>query len=822
MKKISVKILAALLVMAMMLAMFPVVALGAESTAVSGELGDNGKNVLGNKTGTTVEEEPQFVADSKGQKVAEDEENSIRFKLITSEEELTDGEYMVMVVPTGLYAGEFEYYFMTTTEDSEYTAFQAAGAEFDAFPGGLILEASGSEKYIWTIDGDSTGLVLKSNDGSVEGGITTSGAYLKYGKASTWVATYKASQYGFVLSNGSEVLVLRDDIDVTGTNGNPLFAVESATATTGFVHLYKKTCSHGNTSITVEEATCTEAGQSVEICDDCGEVVSTTTIDPEGHTTETATIPATCTEDGQTVESCTICGEVVETVVIPATGHDYFYSSNDDGSHSIGCFACDYADVGECLLEDNTCVECGYVAVVIPTVEFTPGTYVIAAKVGNTYYAMSDTFASKIAGTPIPVMGGKVSTVNAEGYAVVLEETEGGWTIKGANGYLKYGSGTNLGKNADPYTWILTTGTNGTYRLMAQTDGRGVVFRAGTYNQFGGYALSNVSLGDTEYFDVELRPVEEFQVSETFDVKINHTLNIASDISIVYAVTTEQLAGFERFYLECVIPTYEGNTQTGSRTIILEPVLNGNYYYFTMDGMTAVQMNDVVESTLYAFKENTVYISEVDLYSVATYAYNQLNKAGITEGLKTLCAELLRYGAKAQIFKGYRTANLADDSMTATHKALLSDLNSVVFNQNNTVLEDLLDPTVTWAGKGLSLDSKVTLRMIADLSNYDGAPEDLTVRVTYTNLEGKQTTEILDNIAVYSAANNYYAFSFSGLRASELRTVVSAAVYAGETQVSPTLQYSMDTYGNGRTGDLLVLCQALFSYSDAALSYFKN
>jgi hypothetical protein len=36
------------------------------------------------------------------------------------------------------------------------------------------------------------------------------------------------------------------------------------------------------------------------------------------------------------------------------------------------------------------------------------------------------------------------------------------------------------------------------------------------------------------------------------------------------------------------------------------------------------------------------------------------------------------------------------------------------------------------------------------------------------------------------------------------------------------MKYSVDTYGNGRTGDLLILCQALVAYSDAALNYFQN
>jgi hypothetical protein len=98
----------------------------------------------------------------------------------------------------------------------------------------------------------------------------------------------------------------------------------------------------------------------------------------------------------------------------------------------------------------------------------------------------------------------------------------------------------------------------------------------------------------------------------------------------------------------------------------------------------------------------------------------------------------------------------------------------------------------------------------------------LSLRISYVDVEGNSVTKTLTNPTVYNASKNQYAFDFSELRASELRTVLSAAVYEGSEQVSPTLQYSVDTYGNNRTGDLLVLCQALVAYSDAALAYFQN
>ena len=306
--------------------------------------------------------------------------------------------------------------------------------------------------------------------------------------------------------------------------------------------------------------------------------------------------------------------------------------------------------------------------------------------------------------------------------------------------------------------------------------------------------------------------------------KMGHTLNLASDISVNLAVSKSLLAGYdmETVYVLAEIDTYEGNEKTDTKVIKIEPVEQGSYYYFTLTGLTAVHMNDRIHSVLYGTKDGQVYFSAMDDYSIADYAYSQMNKANMPVSLKVLCADLLRYGAKAQIFKAYRTDNLAYAAMTEAHKAFLSDMETVTFGNTNVTLNDLPGASVAWAGKALDLNSKVTLKFIFNPTNYKGSIEDLTLRLTFTAINGETKTVILENAELYNAERNYYAFSFDGLLAAELRTVVSAQVYAGNTPVSATLQYSADTYGNNKTGTLLDLCKALFAYSDSAKTYFAG
>ena len=304
-------------------------------------------------------------------------------------------------------------------------------------------------------------------------------------------------------------------------------------------------------------------------------------------------------------------------------------------------------------------------------------------------------------------------------------------------------------------------------------------------------------------------------------ITIGHTLNLASEISVNYAVKASLLAGYDSFYMVVTIPKYSDNLQVGTSSVTLEPVVNGNYYYFTLTEITAVQMNDTLEATLYMCKGKQTYISNPDSYSIATYAYNQLDKDGMPSTLKALCANLLRYGAAAQHYKGYRTDAIVSASMTSVHESYLSDLDSVTFGNTNKVFNDLSSPIITWVGKTLSLESKVVVKFIFDAGAYTGDVSKLTLRLVYQDTEGIYQSVTLTEPTVYDAARRRYVFDFDGLMAAELRSAISATVYAGNVQLSQTLQYSPDTYGNGKPGLLSELCKALFAYSDSAKAYFS-
>ena len=324
------------------------------------------------------------------------------------------------------------------------------------------------------------------------------------------------------------------------------------------------------------------------------------------------------------------------------------------------------------------------------------------------------------------------------------------------------------------------------------------------------------------FLNAEFEPPVEETPETTPEINIYHSLNLADDISVNYMVPVKDLEGYDSFRMEIRIPIYTGNELVGYHIYTPEALEKNGYWYFTLSDLTAIYMNDITEATLYMIKDGRECNSHTDFYSIAEYAYGQLEKANASRSLKTLCADLLVYGAKAQLYKGYRTDALADSALTEEQRAYCNDLSAVVFGNNNIVLEDLENPTVLWKGKSLNLDSRVGIRYIIDTASYEGDPSALSLRLTYVDRTGTEQTVTLTDPALYREGTAWYAFDFYGLLASELRTVIDARVYAGDTPLSQTLCYSADTYGNNKTGALADLCRALFAYSDSAKAFFAN
>ncbi len=210
------------------------------------------------------------------------------------------------------------------------------------------------------------------------------------------------------------------------------------------------------------------------------------------NVTWTSSVPSAATVDSSGKVTAVSVGTTVITV------------TTEDGGFTATCtVTVTNASVASTYYEKQTGVS-----------SITSGQYVIAAYAGGSYYPLSKSFTlsnGKVSSSSaITVNDGKITEANATNYVVTLTVSNSTLTIKNSsNNYLTYSSSTNLAVSTDSYTWNLSEGTNGSYRLIASTTTsastvRCLSYRKGSYNYFGAFSKNNPSAGSAEYFDIEL------------------------------------------------------------------------------------------------------------------------------------------------------------------------------------------------------------------------------------------------------------------------------------------------------------------------------
>lgn len=220
-----------------------------------------------------------------------------------------------------------------------------------------------------------------------------------------------------------------------------------------------------------------------------------------------------------TIDSVTSSKE--DLVVASLTDHTF---SSRSGTGTIGLLT-DGESKGQAIITltatvESTTIQKSYVVTVrntAPSVtpgdtsyelvnsltDVTTGNYVIAANVDGTYYAMSNSFASKIDGSIVSVSNGKISADMSD-YVVTLTRSGSNLSIFNGDLYLKLlTSGTDFGTQTDVFNNTIEDGNVANRGSFKISNTRALAFRAGSTNKFGNYATNNITASG-EYYYVEL------------------------------------------------------------------------------------------------------------------------------------------------------------------------------------------------------------------------------------------------------------------------------------------------------------------------------
>ncbi len=278
-----------------------------------------------------------------------------------------------------------------------------------------------------------------------------------------------------------------------------------------------------------------------------------------------------------------------------------------------------------------------------------------------------------------------------------------------------------------------------------------------------------------------------------------HNCEFAANIAMHYLVPKADVEGYDSIALEIEMEKYaedadEPTIETRTITSWSDYTLSGEEYcHFVFPGIFAAEMGNRITARVSAVKDGETVYSQADEYSVKEYAYNRLEKT-TSATYRTLLVDMLNYGSAAQTHFGKNAANLVNADLTATQASWGTQGELVTNNNESTV--PLEGATAEINGKNLMFGSSVyLLYRMAFAEGQDMSK--VKIVFTYTNLKGEVLQQTV-KASKFGTSGNYYTADCTNIIPSAMRCIVSATIYDGNTPISDTLNYSIETYVHNR------------------------
>ena len=323
------------------------------------------------------------------------------------------------------------------------------------------------------------------------------------------------------------------------------------------------------------------------------------------------------------------------------------------------------------------------------------------------------------------------------------------------------------------------------------------------------FALEGTDLTAESFINVEVKkqtPTQELKISGA-------SLTLQDNLTINYVVKSALFkeAGYEKPYMTFVL--------NGKESVVREYKESGENYVFAFKNIAPNQMNDMITATLHAEFAGEDYQSASRDYGVITYCNNMLTKSSDEQGeFRTLLVDLLNYGAQSQLYTGYKTDSLANASLTATQKAWATQTDRAWTTVQDIAYKTIDNPSVSWKGAGLMLTDRVEIRLSI-------AADDITNLKVKAELSDGTNWIIPSSEFKDSGIAGRYNIDFNGLNSGQMSEPVYFTVYDGDTVVSHTVRYSVESYAYAQENkaapdtSLLALLKVMMKYGDAAYNY---
>lgn len=273
-------------------------------------------------------------------------------------------------------------------------------------------------------------------------------------------------------------------------------------------------------------------------------------------------------------------------------------------------------------------------------------------------------------------------------------------------------------------------------------------------------------------------------------------------------------------------------TMNGTETIVygVETEEDGVYVY-AYQKVAPQCMGDNIKAELIL---GDAVLDVKEEYSVKTYCENTLAKSAAElelsaekyAALRTLIADMLEYGAKAQIYKGYKTDSLVNVGITGQSEFVElnpEDCDEILEQSGNFTLTG-----VEFISAGVYFDYYNTLYVKFNAPNVS----DSNFRVRLKDVdENILATYKLSDCQLISEENNTYLLVLPALYATQFEDfyIIELCKYSSRaTTMQWSLNYGVSSYvcakqnktdGNGELTSMAELARATYNYGLSATAY---
>ena len=363
----------------------------------------------------------------------------------------------------------------------------------------------------------------------------------------------------------------------------------------------------------------------------------------------------------------------------------------------------------------------------------------------------------------------------------------------------------------DDDAWYLKNNNSG---LVPYVGVSGSTFAMTRYGGEFKYYKQNPT--ETFYYSTVGGAPEPTEPIEIDTIRIYASLSIGIELDASFSVRSTDLSNYNSWYIEVSKLDADGNVTASKRFGEGQEgaVTGDDVYQARYTDITAKELGVAFTASVHAFDAvGREYVSKnivnsEPIFTFRDYILGELTKEGNSDSIRTLAADLMNYGAAAQVYFEYDVEHPVNENLSIEAQAALKHY-ATAGVAPATLVNGTNGPNVYGS---LSIKNRIVLTLTI---RGIGSPE--TVQIKIKEHDGEKVKEIIDT----EKNGSVWQVQYSGLDAEDMRTLYDFVPVADGEETGTPLTWSVEGYARearlneDATSAELDLFNALLHYVDA-------